>query len=301
MAIRRSFASICRRSPDTKLARRRRFAPRPNFSAERRGRRRWPRRVLLTVLGAIPLLAFLGFGVLWLTVPPDNQTLRIPGLSAAVEISFDSNGVPRIQAANERDATLALGYVHARDRMFQMELMRRAASGRLAELVGPAALPIDKQMRVLGLARLAEGDVAAQSPEARALLEAYAAGVNAWITNRGRFAALEFLYFGAPEPWRPADSMLWGRTMSLWLSTNYRTELTRLALRDKVPAHLLEQLWPPHPRPLAPEARLTDFGQRDASLQRHARDRDNDGDKFDGAAAAAALLAALPAFPAPFT
>ena len=148
--------------------------------------------------------------------------------------------------------------------MFQMDLMRRAASGRLAELVGPAALPLDKQMRVLGLGRLAEGDVAAQSPETRALLEAYAAGVNAWIASRGRFAALEFLYFGAPEPWRPSDSLLWGRTMSLWLSTNYRTELTRQALRDKVPIKLLEQLWPPMPRPRRP-ASLTDTPQRDAA------------------------------------
>ncbi len=208
------------------------------------------------LLGLVLVLAFAGFGVLWLTLPPDNETLRIPGLSAPVEITFDGNGVPRIRAANERDAAAAVGFVHARDRMFQMELMRRAASGRLSELVGAGTLPIDKQMRVLGLGRLAEGDVAAQSPETRALLEAYAAGVNAWIANRGRFAAMEFLFFGAPEPWRPADSLLWGRTMSLWLSTNYRTELGRQALRDKVPPRLLEQLWPPHPAPLPPWASL---------------------------------------------
>ena len=97
--------------------------------------------------------------------------------------------------------------------------------GRLSELVGSATLPLDKQMRVFGLAHLAEGDLAAQAPEARALLEAYAAGVNAWIASRGRFAALEFLFLGPPEPWRATDSLLWGRTMSLWLSSNYRTEL----------------------------------------------------------------------------
>ena len=142
---------------------------------------------------ALPLLAaFLAFGVLWLTVPPDSQTLRIAGLSAPVEITLDGNGVPRIRAATERDAATALGFVHARDRMFQMELMRRAASGRLSELAGPATLAIDKQMRVFGLGRLAEGDVAAQSPETRALLEAYAAGVNQWIAERGRLAAPEF-------------------------------------------------------------------------------------------------------------
>ena len=204
------------------------------------------------------MLAFLAFGLLWLTVPPADQTLAIAGLSAPVDISIDGNGVPRIHAANESDAATALGYMHARDRMFQMELMRRAASGRLSELVGPQTLGIDKQMRVLGLGRLAEGDVVAQSPEARALLEAYATGVNAWIASRGRFSGLEFLFLGAPEPWRPADSLMWGRTMGLWLSSNYRTELSRQALRDKVPRQLLEQLWPTPPPPLRPEASGTD-------------------------------------------
>ncbi len=214
---------------------------------------------------AIPVAAFLVFGVLWLTVPPDNQTLRIPGLSAAVEITFDGNGVPRIKAANETDAAMALGYVHARDRMFQMDLMRRATSGRLSEIAGPATLAIDKQMRVLGLSRLAEADLAAQTPETRALLDAYATGVNSWIANRGRFAGVEFLLLGAPAPWRAADSLLWGRYMGLWLSTNYRTELTRQALRDKVPRRVLEQLWPPHPPPLPPDARLTTSAVRYAA------------------------------------
>lgn len=225
----------------------------------------------------LPVLGFAVLGVLWATVPPDSGTARIPGLSAPVDMSFDTNGVPRIRAASERDAAASIGYVHARDRMFQMELMRRAASGRLSEIAGPATLPIDKQMRVFGLGRLAEGDVAAQTPDARALLDAYAAGVNTWIAERGRFAALEFLVLGQPEPWKPSDSLLWGRTMGLWLSSNYRTELARQALRDKLPAETLEQLWPPHPAPLRPQASL------------------------GGPDWAAHLLAALPTFPAPFT
>lgn len=234
------------------------------------------------MLASLPLLAFLGFGVLWLTVPPDHQTLRAASLSAAVDISFDGNGVPRVRAANEKDAAFAIGFVHARDRMFQLELMRRAAAGRLSEIAGPETLPIDKQMRVFGLARLAEGDVEAQSPAARVLLEAYAAGVNLWIADRGRFAAMEFLVLGAPEPWRPADSLLWGRTMGLWLSSNHRAELARLALREKLPPSMLEQLWPPNPRPLGPQAALVDPGRAMATT-------------------AEALLAALPTFPAPFT
>lgn len=262
-------------------------------------RRRWLRGTLFGVLALVWLVAFVTAGVLWSTVPADNQALRIPGLSAAVDITLDGNGVPWIHAGNEQDAATALGYVHARDRMFQMDLMRRAASGQLSELVGPAALPLDKQMRVFGLGRLAEGDVAAQSPEARALLEAYAAGVNAWIARRGRFAALEFLYFGAPAPWRPSDSLLWGRTMSLWLSSNYRTELARLALQDKVPRRLLEQLWPAHAAPPLPQADRTDTPPHYAALPAH-DPNDAPGERLS-AVAAADVLAALPAFPAPFT
>jgi penicillin G amidase len=298
------------------LPRRRRFASTSAFAAEPREPRRWPRRVLLGFLGAIPLLAFLAFGVLWLTVPPDNQVLRVAGLSAPVDITIDGNGVPRISAANEKDAATALGFIHARDRMFQMELMRLAASGRLSELVGPAALPIDKQMRVFGLARLAEGDVAAQSPETRALLEAYAAGVNAWIASRGRLSAIEFLYFGTPEPWRPSDSLLWGRTMGLWLSTNYRTELVRQALRDKVSLQALEQLWPTPPAPLSPAASLPQpvilgldpritagthlVNSSRSPLLPVETDARFKPERDDGGATPA-LLAALPAFPAPFT
>src|SRR5258708_971216 len=131
---------------------------------------------VLAAIGAIVLLlAALIVGAVWLTMPGAEQTDSISSLSSAVDVTYDADWVPRIHAASETDAASALGFVHARDRMFQMELMRRAASGRLSELVGPETLPIDKQMRVLGLARLAEGDVAVQSPETRALLDAYAA------------------------------------------------------------------------------------------------------------------------------
>ena len=249
------------------------LSPRP-----RRRAWRWAGGLLVSL---IPLLACAAFGVLWLTVPPDEASPRIPGLSAPVTITFDGNGIPRIQAASERDAALALGFVHARDRMFQMDLTRRAAAGRLSEIAGPATLAFDKQMRVLGLGRLAEGDTAAQTPETSALLEAYAVGVNAWIGERGRFAAMEYLYLGQPAPWRPADSLLWGRTMGLFLSGNYRTELVRLSLRGKIPDALLEQLWPASTPPARPDAGLTS--------------------PFRYAETARRLLTALPAFPTPFT
>jgi len=98
-------------------------------------------RRLLTALGTVLLLlAAVVTGALWLTLPPRSQQARIAGLTGPVDIGFDADGIPRIRAATATDAAAALGFVHARDRMFQMQLMRRAASGRLSEIAGPATL-----------------------------------------------------------------------------------------------------------------------------------------------------------------
>ena len=119
------------------------------------------RNVLILLFLIVVLLVAGVAGLLWSTLPPTTQQAHIPGLAAPVEIGFDADGIPRIRAANDTDAAAALGFVHARDRMFQMELMRRAASGRLSEIAGPATLPIDRMMRVLGLRRARRGRSAA--------------------------------------------------------------------------------------------------------------------------------------------
>src|SRR3954468_7278832 len=116
---------------------------------------------IFTGLGMLVMLAICSVaGLLWTTLPLRNGSAAIPALSAPVEISFDEHAIPFLKAATLVDAAAALGYLHARDRMFQMELMRRMASGRLSELVGPATLPIDKEMRVFGLQRAADADYA---------------------------------------------------------------------------------------------------------------------------------------------
>jgi penicillin G amidase len=238
-------------------------------------------RVLAAIGVLALLLAVLVAGALWLTMPGSQQTASIPGLVGSVDITYDADGVPRIHAGSEQDAAAALGFLHARDRMFQMELMRRAASGRLSEIAGPAMLPIDRMMRTLGLRPHAVADFATLPADTKALLEAYARGVNAWITLKGRFAAPEFLVLGPPEPWAPQDSLLWAKTMGLWLSMNWRQELSRQALAGRVPAAVLEQLWPHQPGVPAPDAMNlppTRFAQ-----------------------AAVRLAAVLPHFPAPFT
>ncbi|MGC8477219.1 MAG: penicillin acylase family protein, partial [Acetobacteraceae bacterium] len=182
---------------------------------------------------------------LWRTLPPRHATAAIPGLGAPVTVAFGPHGIPRIRAATLTDAMAALGYIHARERMFQMQLMRRAAAGRLSALVGPATLPLDEEMRTLGLAAAARAQYAALPPRARAWLVAYAAGVNAFIAAHGRFSAPEDLWFGPPRPWRPWQSLLWAETMGLWLSGNWRTELARFALAHHPGAPVDPRaLWP---------------------------------------------------------
>ncbi len=220
-----------------------------------RGRRRHPvRHTLRFIAGTVIFLLCTAALACWLTLPPAQLSLRIAGLAAPVSVRFDRYGIPRIKAQTATDAATALGYLHARDRMFEMELMRRAASGRIAELAGPAALPIDKMARTLGEMQHAERTYQALPEEVRALLVAYAAGVNAWIAERGRLASPEFLVLGAPQPWRPVDSLLWNETVSLWLSENYHTELARLDLAGKMPNDKILQLWPPQPDTAAPDS-----------------------------------------------
>ncbi len=238
--------------------------------------------LLAAGVGVVLLLVALAAVAAWSTLPPRRAHLHVAGLAAAVSVVIDADGVPRISAANEDDAAAALGYLHARDRMFQMELMRRAGRGRLSELVGAATLPTDRLMRTLGLARLAEADLATLPPDTRRLLDAYAAGVNAWIGERGRRAAPEFLLLGAPAPWQPADSLIWGRLMGLSLSGNWRDELSRGALAGSVPLARLLELWPARADLRPPDAT--------ASLVAPGLSR-----------LAAGLDAALPRFPAPFT
>jgi penicillin amidase len=209
------------------------------------------RRLTIAVAAILlALVAILG-GALWYSLPPSEQEVRIAGLSAPVAISIDVDGVPRIRAATEADAAAALGFLHGRDRMFQLELMRRGASGRLSEWAGTRTVAIDRAARVLGFRALAEAEAERLPAGDRALLDAYARGVNAWIAARGRFSAPELIPFGTPEPWTPVDTLLWAKMIGLWLSGNWQQELARLALAETLPPERIAELWP-SPVPGAP-------------------------------------------------
>jgi penicillin amidase len=201
-------------------------------------------------LGALAVLLLIGglAGLRWMrsALPPQEATVRLAGISGPVGIRrLEVDGIPTISADNELDAFFGLGWVHAEDRLWQMDFQRRAASGRLSEVLGARTLDIDKFMRTLGFMRVAEASLQQMSPEMRAVLEAYAAGVNAWIEHHRGPLPPEFLILGyRPDPWRPVDTVLWGRLMALDLSDNYFGELARARIASVLTPEELARLFP---------------------------------------------------------
>ncbi|GAB4129789.1 MAG: penicillin acylase family protein [Roseiflexaceae bacterium] len=181
-------------------------------------------------------------------LPRQRGELRLPGLQAEVQILRDHWGVPHIYAANEPDLFRAQGYVHAQDRLWQMEFQRRLAHGRLSEILGALALDTDRMVRIYGFGRVARQEVDLISPAARAALEAYAAGVNAWIEQNRQQLPIEFtLLQFEPEPWTPADTLVWAKVMALNLSGNWSTEILRARLIAALGAERANQLEPRYP------------------------------------------------------
>jgi len=179
-----------------------------DISAPRR-----PVRRVLQALAAAAAVAIVVAGLGWWLlstsgVPRRSGDAALGGLDAPVTVRFNEWGVPHVQAENVTDLARAVGYLHANDRMTQLELGRRLASGRLAEVVGDLALPSDRYFVQLGMRRYARDSVAALSAESRALLDAYAEGVNAWLTERGNDLPPELrLLRVTPEPWTVLDSV----------------------------------------------------------------------------------------------
>ncbi len=225
--------------------------PAGTAESDRPAKPRWLRRSL-GVFGAFLLLALTATfgGYLWLrgSLPQIDGRISVPGLTAPVEVLRDSNGAVTIKAQNAPDAYRALGYVHAQDRLVQMDLMRRLGAGRLSEVMGQSTVEVDRMMRTLGFYRLAEQGQAHLNPETMASLEAYATGVNAFLADPPGPLPIEFhILRYEPEPWRPADSLVWGRLMALQLSGNWSSEALRLRLAQRLTPEQIAFLWRPYP------------------------------------------------------
>jgi len=225
-------------------------------------------RVFLTLVLVLALAAAAGYAWLRQSLPQIEGTVTLSGLKAPVEIVRDRHGVPHIYANSVDDAYFALGFAHAQDRLWQMEMNRRIGSGRLSEALGAATLDADKFLRTLGVRRAAEATLKALSAEARSQLDAYAAGVNAFLAQRPGPLPPEFLLTGvSPEPWHGADSVAWIKMMAWDLGGNWRSELLRLRLAKKLSTAQIGEFLPPYPGDAA--LAIADYGalyrQLDAS------------------------------------
>ncbi len=210
---------------------------------------RWLLRALtgLIVLGLIAVA--LAYYVLGRSLPDYNEDFTLQGLSAPVEIVRNNANVPHIFGKTEADVFFALGFVHAQDRLWQMTMLRRTAQGRLSEIFGTRTVKIDELLRRLDLYTLAQQSVAAQDDRTKAALEAYSAGVNAWIGQvntgaRGRGAPEFFFFSNEIAAWSPADSISIIKLMALQLSSQMESEVQRAGLSLILPAARLADLLP---------------------------------------------------------
>lgn len=206
---------------------------------------RWLKRIALGLLSLVAVLVLTAVWLTWRSLPVHDGIVDLAGPQQQITIERDEHGIPTITAASEDDAYFALGYVHAQDRLFQMEFMRRLGAGRLAEVVGKSALVSDRFMRTLGLYRHATANFDTLDGTTQRILERYADGVNAWLEGRSRPLPVEFqLLMFEPEPWTPADSLVWQKLMSLSLAGNWREELLRVELLQSLTPERVAQLWP---------------------------------------------------------
>ncbi len=218
---------------------------------------RWLLRLLFRLAVALVVVAVIfaagTFFYMRSSVPSYDGSRTVKGLTGPVQIIRDTNAVPHIFAKTLEDAYFGLGFVHAQDRLWQMEVMRRVGAGRLSELLpadllGTPFLDLDKTMRALAIYRHAQESVDALSPRTRGILDSYARGVNAWIdTHKGALPPEFVLLQDTPEPWKPADSLVWGKLMALTLDGNWRGELLRARLLKAVGPDKLKDLFPDYP------------------------------------------------------
>jgi penicillin G amidase len=191
----------------------------------------WKEIYLYPVLGAI--FKTLLWPLSRTRLPQVKGTICLNGPQASVEILRDRWGVAHIYAQNTADAVFGQGFVHAQERLWQMDFTRRVVSGRLAEVLGESALPVDRVMRMMSLRLTAEQEAEAACGDLRTLLESYCAGVNASLARaiRQHKLPLEFLLLGyQPQPWQIADIYSWGKLMCWTLAANWQSEVLRSQL-----------------------------------------------------------------------
>ena len=214
-------------------------------------------QVLLGVLLLLLLLAVAGFFFVRYEIrksfPVTEGTVAVGGIVRPVDVARDEYGVPHIIAADEHDLLFALGYVHAQDRLWQMDMERRAGEGRLSELFGRGTVPFDRMFRTIGLRRIAERLEQALTADCRQRLEWYAQGVNAYIDSHNGKYPVEFDMLGySPEPWTPLHSVLLARLMAWELNISWWADLTLGEIAERVGLQNALDVFPTYPANVLP-------------------------------------------------
>ncbi|MCO7226820.1 penicillin acylase family protein [Pleionea sp. CnH1-48] len=185
------------------------------------------RTVLFVVIPLVILSGVIYNEFIVRPLPNEMSLYELKGISEDVRISRDEHGLVNIVANKDNDVYFAMGYLHAQDRLWQLEVQRRLSQGRLSEVFGRGSLDQDIWIRTLGIYQAAERSLELLSPEAKASLEAYSEGINTWLQHHSSLP-IEFTLMGVePEPWKPIDSLAWAKMFALDLGGNFRLELQR--------------------------------------------------------------------------
>jgi penicillin G amidase len=215
---------------------------------------RWPIFTAVVLVLALGALASLAIATVRTSFPETAGRLMVSGLKGQVEVLRDSYGVPHIYADNPEDLFEAQGYVHAQDRFFEMDFRRHLAAGRLSELFGISQLETDAYIRTLGWRRVAEQELSLLAPSTRRYLDAYAAGVNAYLAGRpATDISLEYSLLRLqglryrPAAWTAVDSVAWLKVMAWDLSSNLTQEADRAIITGKIGAGRAANLFPGYP------------------------------------------------------
>jgi penicillin amidase len=211
-------------------------------------------RVVAVVAVLTVVLGGLGLWTVQRSFPQTAGEIRLDVLDGPVTVTRDDAGIPQLEADSALDLFAAQGFVHAQDRFWEMDFRRHVTAGRLAELFGESQVGTDAFVRTLGWRVVAEQEVEALDDVSRSYYEAYASGVNAYISSRsGADLSLEYAVLGlqnpgySPEPWTPADSVAWLKAMAWDLRSNLEDEIERALLSADLPPERVADLYPGYP------------------------------------------------------
>ena len=197
--------------------------------------------VILLLLLTVPV------GIWWCVqrpVPPLDAVIHAPAIAEPVLVRFDGRAIGYIEARQDADLYMAQGYVTARDRMFQMDMLRRVAEGKLSQVFGPALLAQDKLVRTVGYARAAQRELASLPEPARAALQAYCRGVNFYLRSAGDRLPLEFGLIGySPAPWQPLDTLAVMKYLEYLESESWKLDELRQRVQDRAGDQVLNRLF----------------------------------------------------------